>query len=280
MSVKSLLAAASVALAASNVVAKDVTYTFTVDIPTEISGNAILQIGMYAQHVKGGTASGIWDNINLNGPATDTSFNDNFDDRDLAQERIGGNWTWYDTNWDNATCAGASSGGFGPYSDGGGGFAEYVAKNNNYTRHGDNGGEYFRAGLEPDGDTGKKLNVYQNQYAEAACNEIKIFKEINLPAAQLDGNYTFTATVEENQYTAISEGSQVGVFHKVLDVVGDSCGAQYCESAYSKQAEYDNPAPEPEPEPEATIEPVPALPLVALFALVALVATMGARRRV
>jgi len=279
MSVKSFLAAAGMAMVASNVVAKDVTYTFTVDT-TGISGEAILQIGMYAQHVNGGTASGIWDNIDLDGPTIATSFSDNFDDRDLAQERIGGNWTWYDTNWDNATCAGASSGGFGPYSDGGGGFAEYVAKNNNYTRHGDNGAEYYRAGLEPDGDTGKKLNVYQNQYATAACNEIKIFKEINTAdigggAAALNGNYTFTATVTENQYTAITEGGQVGVFHKILDVAGG-----YSESAYNKQAEYDNPAPEPEPEPEATIEPVPALPLVALFALVALVATMGARRRV
>ena len=273
MSVKSFLVAAGMAMVASNVAAKAVTYTFTVDT-TGISGNAILQIGMYAQHVNGGTAFGIWDNIDLGGPTIATSFSDNFDDRDLAQERIGGDWTWYDTNWDNATCAGASSGGFGPYSEGGGGAGNYNALNNNYTRHGDSGGEYFRAGLEPDGDTGKKLNVYHNQYATSACNEIKIFKEINLPAAQLDGEYTFTATVEENQYTAITEGSQVGVFHKILDVDGG-----YTESAYNKQAEYDNPAPEPEPEPEPTVEPVPALPLVALFALVALVATMGARRR-
>ena len=47
------------------------------------------------------------------------SFSDDFNDRTLTQERIGNNWTWFDTAYD-AGCS-TATGGFGPYSDGGGG---------------------------------------------------------------------------------------------------------------------------------------------------------------
>ena len=151
------------------------------------------------------------------------SFSDNFNDRTLTQERIGNNWTWFDTAYE-ADCA-TSIGGFGPYSTGGGGFSNYVALNNNYARldggSGHDGSGYFRAGLEG-ADGAGSLNVYNNQFGTAACNEIKIFQEF---AGGAPGDYTFTATVIGNQYTPI-QGS-VGVFMKVLNVDDGYSEAQF-----------------------------------------------------
>lgn len=263
--------AAVLAVSVTPAFAKNVTYTFSVDTSGLATTNAILQIGMYAQHGNGTTAAGIWDNIVLAGPQT---FSDNFDDRSLTDERIGNGWTWFDTSWTTADCSGASAGGFGPYSDGGGGFANYVHVNNNYTRHGDAGGNYFRAGLETVG-SGKGLNVYGNQYAKSACNEIKIFKEFNVPKAQLDGNYTFKATVLENANTPIQEGNQVGVFFKVLSV-----DEGYTESQYERQTAF----------PEQTSsggggqtvvggpDSVPTLPFGGLVLLATLLGWLGLRK--
>ena len=156
------------------------------------------------------------------------SFSDDFNDRTLTQERVGNNWTWYDTGYD-ADCASNPDAGFGPYSDGGGGFANYVALNNNYARldggAGHDGSGYYRAGLEG-ADGAASLNVYNNQYGDAACKEIKIFQEF---AGGAPGDYTFTAKVIGNQYTPI-QGS-VGVFMKVLDV-----DLGYSETQFVKQA--------------------------------------------
>ena len=266
--------AGAAALLISNLaVAKDVTLTFSVDTAAIGTTNAILQVGMYARHGNGTTASGIWDDIELTGPQ---SFTDDFDDRQLNDATIGNNWTWFDTNWDTEDCSGDSSGSYGPWSDGDGN-SDYVADNNNYTRHGDNGANYFRAGLENDGNGGRALNVYHNQYATSACNEIKIFKEFNVPKGELDGSYTFTATVVANQYTEIAQGNEVGVFFKVLE--GDP---SYAETATDFQTELDNPAPAAPPAPAAAAgdtAPIPALPLGGLLGLVALVGWLGARRK-
>ena len=153
------------------------------------------------------------------------SFSDDFNDRTVTQERIGNDWTWYDTAYD-AGCS-AATGGFGPYSDGGGGFANYVHLNNNYARldggAGHDGSGYYRAGLAG-ADGAASLEVYQSQYATNPCNEIKIFQEF--PDGE-PGDYTFTATVIGNEFTPISAGSSVGVFMKVLDVDADYSEAQF-----------------------------------------------------
>lgn len=154
--------------------------------------------------------------------AAPIAINDNFNDRIIDQDRIGNNWTWYDSNYES-DCT-TSVGGFGPYSEGGGGFANYVHPNNNYAQHGDNGAAYFRAGLESQGEGDIALNVYQNQYATQACNEIKIFQEF---AGGDFGTYQINVNVIGNEFTAISEGSSVGLFFKVLDVDADYSETQF-----------------------------------------------------
>ena len=82
--------------------------------------------------------------------------------------------------------------GYGPWSDGDG--SDYVHENNNFTRHGGNGGAYFRAGIVGDARN-PALEVYQNQYATQVCNKIKVFQEMtNLEA----GTYKFSANVGLN----------------------------------------------------------------------------------
>ena len=153
---------------------------------------------------------------------------DQFNDRTIDQERIGNDWTWYDTNYE-ADCT-TYVGGFGPYSEGGGGYDNYVALNNNYERldggSGHDGTGYYRAGLAPQGGDDIALNVYQNQYATQPCNEIKIFKEF---AGGDPGTYQINVNVIGNQYGDISEGSSVGLFFKVLDV-----DAGYSETQFEK----------------------------------------------
>ena len=145
---------------------------------------------------------------------------DQFNDRALTDETIGNNWTWFDTGYES-DCT-TYVGGYGPYSDNDG--SDYVAANNNYVRHGDNGYEYFRAGLEGQASGDVALNVYHNQYAANGCNEIKIFKEY---AGGDPGTYQINVNVIGNQYTAISEGSSVGLFFKVLDVAAGYSEAQF-----------------------------------------------------
>ena len=160
------------------------------------------------------------------------SFSDDFNDRTLTQERIGNNWTWYDTFY--ASDCSTASGGFGPYSPDGGGFGNFVHLNNNYARldggNGHDGSGYFRAGLEG-ADGAAALNVYNNQYGTADCNEIKIFQEF---AGGAPGDYTFTATVIGNQYTPIQGG--VGVFMKVLDVDNEYSETQFIKLAVTPPA--------------------------------------------
>lgn len=268
---KKLLAAACTLCIATSAASKEVSFTFTVDTSGLETTNAILQVGMYAQHGNGNTASAIWDDIELTGPQ---SFTDDFDNRTVTDERIGNDWTWYDTAYDSLDCSGDSSGGFGPYSENGGGAGNYNAVNNNYARHGDSGGEYFRAGLQSAGD-GLALEVYHNQYAAAACTRVQIFKEFNVAKASLDGSYTLTATAVENQYTAIAEGNEVGVFYKIISV---DTGYSIADS--DSQTEFYTRRP-------ATVggssgrdvTAVPALPLGGLLALVALLGWLGARYR-
>ena len=281
-----VIAFASGASAAS----KDVSFTFTVDSSKVTGGNkAILQVGFYAQHAGGTGASGIWDNIKLTGPTTMAGaakpipFSDDFNNRTLSDTTIGNNWTWYDHGFTSADCSTGKDEGYGPYSDGNG--DDYTHANNNFTNVGGNGGGYFRAGLEDDGNGGAALNVYDSQYAKKACNEIKIFQEFSVDdKALLNGKYTFTATVKDNPNAATAEGNQVGVFFKVLDVDGGYAETQFTrETALPEQAGggdggggdngggADTPA--------APSVPVPVMPLGGLLGLIALVGWLGLRRR-
>ena len=147
------------------------------------------------------------------------SFSDAFNDRTLADPTIGNNWTWFDTGFE-ADCS-TYIGGFGPYSDGDD--SDYVHGNQNFTRLGEDGGGYFRAGLQG-ADGAASLEVYHNQYAGNPCNEIKIFQEF--PGGE-PGDYTFTATVIGNEFTPIGAGNSVGVFMKVLNVDDGYSEAQF-----------------------------------------------------
>lgn len=276
----SLLALSNGALAAS----KDVTFTFTVDSSLVTGGgNAILQFGFYAQHAGGTGASGIWDNVQLTGPKT---FSDNFDNRTLSDATIGNNWTWYDHDFTSADCSTGKGNGYGPYSDGDG--SDYTHSNNNYTNVGGSGA-YARAGLEEDGAGGFALNVYDNQYATAACNEIKIFQEINVAPADLNGEYTLTANVKDNPNAATADGNQVGVFFKVLDVGNNYAETQFTrETALPEQTDGGDTGggdtgggdtgggTDTTPTPSV---PVPVMPLGGLLGLIALVGWLGLRRR-
>ena len=212
-------ALASVALVTQ---AATVEMAFTVEDTSAMAGDHIVQVGMYAQHSNGTTASAIWDNVKIVNASNTIVFEDNFNDRSLTDATIGNNWTWYDTSFSDASCSTYVSG-YGPYSDNDG--SDYVHANNNYTRLGDNG-TYFRAGLQG-ADGAASLEVYHNQFATQTCNEIKVFQEITNLA---DGDYRLSVSVSGNEYTPIASGNQVGLFFKVLDVANG-----YSEAQFSKQ---------------------------------------------
>ena len=132
-------ALASVALVTQ---AATVEMAFTVEDTSAMAGDHIVQVGMYAQHSNGTTASAIWDNVKIVNASNTIVFEDNFNDRSLTDATIGNNWTWYDTSFSDASCSTYVSG-YGPYSDNDG--SDYVHANNNYTRLGDNGTTFARA---------------------------------------------------------------------------------------------------------------------------------------
>jgi hypothetical protein len=265
--IKAVAFSAIACIVSSAAGAGSVSFEFTVDDTSAYGGDWIVQIGMYAQHGNGTTASAYWDNVDIREVTSSTPvFRDTFNDRSLTDETIGGNWTWYDTTFSDANCT-AYVGGYGPWSDGDG--SDYVHANNNYTRHGDNGGAYFRAGLVGD-SSNPQLEVYQNQYATQVCNEIKVFKEFTNLAA---GTYKFSAEVDINPYTPVASGNQVGVFFKVLDVAGGYAEAQVAKQAVSLSSSEDGNT------NAGDIEAIPVLPLGGLLGLIGLVGWLGVRRR-
>ena len=156
------------------------------------------------------------------------SFSDDFDNRNPASDLIiGNNWRWFDTTY-AADCTTYISG-YGPYTPSPPISVE--VDNQTYARLNPLGSTaYYRAGLQ--GATNDaSLEVYQNQYATGACNQIKIFQEF---AGGAPGDYTFTAKVIGNQYTPI-QGS-VGVFMKVLDVDNGYSEAQFVKKAVTPPA--------------------------------------------
>ena len=278
-----------------------VTFEFTVDSSKVTAGDrAILQVGMYSQYANGTTASGIFDDIALTGPASMNTgtkpipFSDNFNDRSLADPTIGNNWTWFDHGFDSADCTTGKDGGYGPWSDGDGN-TDYVHANNNYTNVSSGAvAEYLRAGIEEDGSGGFALNVYQNQYGKKTCNEVKIFQEFSVDNKDLlNGDYKLTATVKENVNTAIQAGNEVGVFFKVLDV-GPVGAEVYTETQFVKKTGLpeqtgggdtgggdtgggDNGGgTDTTPTPSV---PVPVMPIGGLLGLIALIGWLGLRRR-
>src|SRR5210317_1263777 len=72
-------------------------------------------------------------------------FFDDFEDRTAEQPTLGNNWTWYDQWFDGTSCE-TYVGGYGPWDDGDG--SDYEQGNQNFANAGDDGGLYFRAGLE------------------------------------------------------------------------------------------------------------------------------------
>ena len=146
-------------------------------------------------------------------------FFDDFEDRVKDQALIGNNWTWYDQWWfDNTSCSGDPSGGYGPWSDGNG--DDYPAENRNYwTASADfgYGDSYFRAGLEVpawEGALGNMLRVYGNQYfGDVQCERVLIFQEYSLAEA---GTHRFSFEVAQDQFGAPANGEYTAAFVKVL----------------------------------------------------------------
>jgi len=142
-------------------------------------------------------------------------FFDDFEDRVFDQETLGNNWTWYDQWFDGTACEGEAAGGFGPFDDNDG--SDYVQGNQNYANAGDDGGLYYRAGLEVpawDGALSNMLRVYGNQYIDyEGCHRVLIFQETMVEAA---GSMMLSFDVAKDRVGAPANGEITGAFIKVL----------------------------------------------------------------
>ena len=142
-------------------------------------------------------------------------FFDDFEDRVVDQPTLGNNWTWYDQWFDGTSCEGEAAGGFGPFDDGDG--SDYEQGNQNFANVGDDGGGYFRAGLEVPawgGALSNMLRVYGNQYITyEGCHRVLIFQEMTVAEA---GSMMFSFDVAKDQFGAPANGEITGAFVKVL----------------------------------------------------------------
>ena len=142
-------------------------------------------------------------------------FFDDFEDRTAEQPTLGNNWTWFDQWFDGTACEGEAAGGFGPYDDGDG--SDYEQGNQNFANAGDDGGLYFRAGLEVPawgGALSNMLRVYGNQYINyEGCHRVLIFQEMPVEQA---GSMMLSFDVALDQFGAPANGEITGAFVKVL----------------------------------------------------------------
>ena len=142
-------------------------------------------------------------------------FFDDFEDRTAEQPTLGNNWTWYDQWFDGTSCEGEAAGGFGPFDDGDG--SDYEQGNQNFANAGDDGGLYFRAGLEVPawgGALSNMLRVYGNQYITyEGCHRVLIFQEMTIEAA---GSMMLSFDIAKDQVAPPANGEITGAFVKVL----------------------------------------------------------------
>jgi hypothetical protein len=142
-------------------------------------------------------------------------FFDDFEDRTAEQPTLGNNWTWYDQWFDGTSCEGQAAGGFGPFDDGDG--SDYEQGNQNFANAGDDGGLYFRAGLEVPawgGALSNMLRVYGNQYITYdGCHRVLIFQEMTVTEA---GTMMLSFDIAQDQVAPPANGEITGAFVKVL----------------------------------------------------------------
>jgi hypothetical protein len=155
-----------------------------------------------------------------------TLFSDDFEDRVKDQALVGPGWTWYNQTFDNDTCAGDPTSGWGPHDDGDP--SDFLQENRNYwTASADvgQGDSYFRAGLEvPAWGTDEDdpvvldnmMRVYGDQYYNpgvTTCKRTLIFQEMPVEGA---GTFTFSFDVAQDRFGAPANGEMTGAFVKIL----------------------------------------------------------------
>lgn len=243
-------------------------------------------------------------------------FSDDFESFNAADGTAGSlaPWKYYDEWYTDAGCTVRHpDGGYGPNN----------LDNRNYTTVTAGGGEYFRAGIEKDNDntiTGSQsLAVYQNFYADKACNRILAFREFSSGFSA--GTHRLSAQIKKIQYSKVYDSSaKAGLWVKILDV---SSGYSETLATYEAKSYGDTPsdvildftvpsglaaddilqvgfyAQGPTNQGSGAIwdnvsldtysapvagalgpsSPIPTLPLGGLFALVGLMAWLGLRRK-